>query len=696
MRTDSFGFFWEDKQVIKEKKAPPPKPVPPEKIWELPGYLPNFEKACAYRPVEMTDDEVLQAAIDKHRLEYDIECYRNYAMFGFFCEATGKYILLEKIPEIGQEFDLRKLKWVLQNFEFQTFNGRGYDIPMSEAALAGFDCEQLKAVSDYIIQPKFTPLGEPVRITATDVRKHFKLKKLYATEDRTNKRELNHIDLKEVCPGQASLKAYSARMHTKLMQDLPFHHASSLSLDQIQVLRWYHGNDLQHTAEIRKHLKKEMDLRIQLSSEYGVDVRSKSDAQIAEAVLSQELFRHTGKYPEGTSVAPGTTYKFKPAPWLKFQHPNMQYVFDVVCNLEYEVGMSGRVFLPDALDKMLIPLGTQNYQMGIGGLHSTEKKTAHFARDGYLLADTDVESFYPMLMLLLNIFPERHPLLSNIFKGVVDRRLAAKHRGDKSTANSLKIVVNGTYGKLGEKHSIVYMPDGIIQVCLNGQLSLLMLIERLVMAGIEVVSANTDGVVSKPHESQYELFQSIVKQWQAETALNMEETRYSMLLSRDVNNYIAIKDGNAVIAGKKQSKGWKGKGAYMNFWHEDSLDHNEQLKHNPTALASQEAVIELLKNGTPIEDFIRKCNDVSKYVTVRKVDRGGAYKNGNFLGKTIRYYFATNDQDPIIVVDNGHKVGNTLGAQPLMEMVGEMPADLDKQWYVDKAYKILKEVAYLE
>lgn len=696
MRADSLGFFWEDKVVVKEKKPAPPKPVAPEKIWEQPGYLPNFDKACAYRPVQMTDDEIVQAAIDKHRLEYDIECYRNYTMFGFFCEATGKYILLEKIPELGIDVDLRKLKWILQNFEFQTFNGRGYDVPMSEAALAGFDCAKLKEVSDFIIQKKFTPLGEPIRITAADVRKQYKLKKLYATDDKNDKREINHIDLKEVCPGQASLKAYSARMHTKLMQDLPFHHAANLSLDQIQVLRWYHGNDLHHTAEIRQHLKKEMDLRIQLSSEYGVDVRSKSDAQIAEAVLSQELLRYTGKYPEGITVAPGTKYKFKPAPWLKFQHPNMQYVFDVVCNLDYEVGANGRVFLPDVLEDMLIPLGKQKYQMGIGGLHSTEKKTAHFAKNGYLLADTDVESYYPMLMLLLDIFPERHPLLAHIFKGIVDRRLAAKHRGDKSTANSLKIVVNGTYGKLGEKHSIVYRPDGIIQVCLNGQLSLLMLVERLEMAGIEVVSANTDGIVSKPHESQYELFHSIVNKWKEETGLNMEETRYSMLMSRDVNNYIAIKDENAIVAGKKQSAGWKGKGAYMNFWHEDNIDHNEQLKHNPGALASQEAVIELLKKGTPIEDFIRQCNDVTKYVTVRKVERGGAYKNGEYLGRTIRYYFATEDKDPIVVVDNGHKVGNTLGAKALMEMTGAMPADLDKQWYVDRAYKILKEVAYLE
>lgn len=692
MRKDAIGFFWEDIPVVKEKKPPPPKPVPPERIWEKPDYLPNFQKASLYQPPLMTDEEICDAAVSRLRLEYDIECYHNYAMFGFLCEATGKYILLEKIPELGIDFDLRKLRWILQNFEFQTFNGRNYDLVMSEAALMGFDTYKLKEVSDFIIQKKFDEYGNEIKITPADVRRKFKIKKLYADENKT---PLNHIDIMEVCPGKASLKVYSARMHTRLMQDLPFHHAAMLSLNQIQVLRWYHGNDLHHTKELRGHLKQQMDLRIQLSKEYGVDVRSKSDAQIAEAVLTQELHQLTGQWPEGIKVEAGTRYKFQPAPWLKFEHENMQYVFEVCKSLNYEVGLSGRVSLPAQLEEMLIPIGKQKYQMGIGGLHSTEKKAAHFNRDGYLLADTDVESFYPMLMLLLGIFPERHPQLARVFKGIVDRRLAAKHAGQKAIANALKIVVNGTYGKLGEKHSIIYRPDGIIQVCLNGQLSLLMLIERLELAGIEVVSANTDGIVSKPHEGQYELFHSIVAQWEKDTGLKMEETRYSMLLSRDVNNYIAIKDPEAVVAGKKQKAGWKGKGAYMNFWHPESIDHNEQLKHNPGDLVSQEAVIDYLMNGTTIEDHVNRCNDVTKFITVRQVNRGGAYKNGIYLGKSIRYYMATKDQDPIIVVDNGHKVGNTLGAEPLMEMDGTMPPDVNRQWYIDKAYKVLKDIAYI-
>lgn len=696
MRKDAIGFFWQDIPVVKEVKEKV-RPVPPERIWEAPDYLPNYDKAVLYKPVEMTVDEIIDASIAGHLLEYDIECYHNYLMAGFYCKALNKYILMEKIPDQGIDFDTRKLKWILQNFRFRTFNGRNYDVVMSEAIIAGFNTEQLKEVSDFIIQKKFDEYGNVIKITPRDVRNKFKLKKLYKNDTGKYKLELDHIDLKEVCPGQASLKAYSARMHTHLMQDLPFHHAAYLNASQIQVLRWYHGNDLKHTDEIGMHLSKECELREVMSREYKIDLRSKSDAQIAEAVLKSELERLTGAEAWGTKVQPGTLYRFKPAPWLKFETENMKWVFDKVCSLNYEVGMNGSIFAPQELEDMLIPIGDAHYQMGIGGLHSTEKKAAHFARDGYKLIDTDVESFYPMLMLLLDIFPHQHPRMREVFWNIVQRRLAAKHAGDKSTSNSLKIVINGTYGKLGEKHSIIYRPDGIIQVCLNGQLSLLMLVERLELAGIRVVSANTDGIVSKPREDQEALFKSIIDQWMKETGLKMEDTRYSMLLSRDVNNYIAIKQEGAVTwDGKTQKEGWKGKGKYINFWHKDNIDHNEQLKHHPSNLVSQEAVIEYLKHGKSIEDYVMRCNDVTKFITVRQVNRGGAYKNGEFLGKTIRYYFATADKDPIIVVDNGHKVGNTLGAKPLMTMDGTLPGDLDRQWYIDEAYKILKDIAYLQ
>ena len=43
--------------------------------------------------------------------------------------------------------------------------------------------------------------------------------------------------------------------------------------------------------------------------------------------------------------------------------------------------------------------------MGIGGLHSNEKSTCHVADDNYFIADTDVTSYYPTLILNAGIAP---------------------------------------------------------------------------------------------------------------------------------------------------------------------------------------------------------------------------------------------------------------------------------------------------
>jgi DNA polymerase elongation subunit (family B) len=87
------------------------------------------------------------------------------------------------------------------------------------------------------------------------------------------------------------------------------------------------------------------------------------------------------------------------------------------------------------------------------------------------------------------------PAFNDIYSGWIDRRIAAKRAGDKKVADSLKTLVNGTFGKTGSVWSILYAPDLMLAVTLGGQLSLFMLIEQLELSGLRVVSANTDGVV---------------------------------------------------------------------------------------------------------------------------------------------------------------------------------------------------------
>ena len=116
----------------------------------------------------------------------------------------------------------------------------------------------------------------------------------------------------------------------------------------------------------------------------------------------------------------------------------------------------------------------------------------------------------------------------------------------KTESDGLKIVLNGTFGKLFSKWSILFAPELGIRTTITGQLALLMLIEMMECSGIRVVSANTDGIVLLIPEGMDGIKAQVVQWWEKRTGMEMESTLYRSLHSRDVNNYVAITtDGKA-------------------------------------------------------------------------------------------------------------------------------------------------------
>lgn len=90
--------------------------------------------------------------------------------------------------------------------------------------------------------------------------------------------------------------------------------------------------------------------------------------------------------------------------------------------------------------------------MGIGGLHSCEKSQYVVADENTVLRDCDVSSYYPSIILQQKLSPKAMGKdFITIYQSIVTRRIEAKHRGDKVTADTLKICVNGSFGKLGKE-----------------------------------------------------------------------------------------------------------------------------------------------------------------------------------------------------------------------------------------------------
>lgn len=664
MRNDAIGLWWDDTPPPKPPKAEKPKRTPPERTWELDTYLPGLEEAFAFNVPYFTFEELVDASLKRERLVFDIECYINFFQIAFMSMESGKVI--DFIQTDGHFLDIGSVKWVMENFTIVGFNSWSYDMTMAALALAGLTCAQLKECSDAIIILEERP---------QDVVKRWKAKSLRDSVD--------HIDLIEVAPLRGSLKIYGGRLNVPRMQDLPFPVHRYLAGAQMAIVRWYCVNDLVGTAFLCVALAEQLKLREQLSLETGIDLRSRSDAQIAESVIGDAIYKLNGKRPVKPEIAIGTVYRYRVPLYLQYNSAAMQWALERVRNAQFIVSDEGNVGMPPELAEMQIQIAGSVYRMGIGGLHSSESTVSYQANEDWRIYDRDVESYYPRIMLNQELYPYHLGInFLRVYERIVQRRLDAKRNGDKVVADSLKITINGSFGKLGNKYSILYAPDLLIQVTVTGQLTLLMLIERLELAGIRVVSANTDGIVILCHKTQREQMLAIVSQWEVDTQFKTEESEYRALYSRDVNNYIAIKTDDST----------KTKGVFANPWATEK-NKDERLKKNPTNQICIDAVTALLIKGTPIDHTIRSSRDITKFISVRSV-KGGAVKDGVYLGKSIRWYYATGEEGEIVYAKNGNKVPRSDGAKPAMELPTAFPEDVNFDWYVAEAQKILEGIAY--
>ena len=150
-------------------------------------------------------------------------------------------------------------------------------------------------------------------------------------------------------------------------------------------------------------------------------------------------------------------------------------------------------------------------------------------------------------MSVYKIAPEH--LIRSVFVKLItwlkDTRIEAKHaKGDINgiphdlVALVLKIVINSIYGKLGFAKGDLYDKLAVFKVTINGQLLIMKLCEQLELNNIEVVSANTDGIVVKLYKKHLNDFNRITKEWETYTGLSADSEDYLYYINSDINNYL--------------------------------------------------------------------------------------------------------------------------------------------------------------
>jgi len=609
----------------------------------------------------MTDNEILMHKGFNNILVVDTESYENYFLIAFKHLETGKIILFEN----GE--NPLKLSWIMHNYQTIGFNSIKYDLPIIWYAYRYCCVFTIKKLSNDLIFNSLFPV---------EATKKYNFQ-IYKT---------NHIDLIEVCPLKGSLKLYGARLHAPRIQDLPFVHDKILSQSEIDVVRDYCINDLNTTELLYNNLSEQIQLREQLSIQYRQDLMSKSDAQIAEAIISSEIKQISDKWPSKPKIE-SKTYSYYVPNYIQFQTPELKKVLQIVAAAKFSTDDSGRLVLPAELKGLKIQIGNGVYRLGLGGLHSSEKNVSYKSNEEYGLLDRDVASYYPAVILNQGLYPEHlgQDFLT-VYQTLVDRRLAAKKAKQGSISECLKIAINGTFGKTGSPYSVLYAPNITIQITLTGQLALLMLIENLELLKIQVVSANTDGILIWCAKKQQSEYLNIIQQWEEQTGFITEETKYEAIYSRDVNAYLAVKN----------KKSFKGKNDYYDPWRgKTGKDQYWKFQKNPTTQICIEAIENLIGQNISLEQTIKECKDITKFVVVKNVT-GGAHKDGYYLGKVVRWYYGQNEHGTINYIKNDNKVPDSEGSIPCMDLPKEFPQNINYEWYIKRTIEMLEEIDYIQ
>ena len=618
--------------------------------------LPYKPRAFMQREL-MTDAEILANAGGD--LFVDIESHPNYYLCAFKSLKLNKFIQLECSED--KSFNPQFLSWLLNSYRTIGFNSIGFDLLIIWLSYHIQNSYVLKDAANDLILNGMRP-------------QQLKSKYGFFTY------KTPHIDLIEVAPLKGSLKLYMGRLHAPRIQELPIDHMKELTEEEIEIIKQYNFNDLDGTELLFNFMKERLELRQAMSNEYHEDLMSKSDAQIAEVILTKEIGKINGKRPRRIEIEAGTTYRYSIPNYIEYQSDELKNMLGKIRIAKFIVNSFGKIDLPNEL-KTSVKINKGEYRLGIGGLHSSEKCIAYKADENISIRDDDVVSYYPKITTNLGLYPQScGPAFLEVYNKIIESRIAAKRAKRTTESNGKKIVINGAGGKFSDEWSILYGPDLTIQMTVTGQLALLMLIEMLELSEIQVISANTDGIVKLVRKDQEETLKNVIKVWEQKTGFETEETRYSAYYARDVNAYFAVKTNGEV----------KKKGPYS----EIGSQSGTKLDTNPASLICSDAIEALLSKGIPIDKTIKECKDFTRFVTVRQV-KGGAHKNREYLGKVIRWAYIKGEVGTINYVSNNNKVPDTDGAIPFMDLPLDFPKNINYEWYEKKCNEILEEIGYL-
>lgn len=427
---------------------------------------------------------------------------------------------------------------------------------------------------------------------------------------------------------RVGLKEIQVTMQYPNVQEFVTDWDKPLPLEDFDSMIEYNINDITSTTELLNRCKKDIDLRIAIEDEYGVRVLSKDGVNIGMKILTQKYLEKTGlswwdikdlRSPMG--IIP---LKDVILPFIEYKDPVLQNVLE---EMKTQIVSPGR----KGYENNFI-FGGLRYTVGVGGVHSKNNPEIIIPKEDEMLIDIDVASLYPSMLIEYGFYPKHlGPEFLEVYSQIKDERIEAKHNGDKVKNETLKLALNGLSGNLQNEHNFCYSPFAVMQIRINGQLLLLMLAEKLVEIGCRIVQANTDGLFVLLRKDCYQQANIICREWEQLTKLTLEEERFESMYQYAINDYIAVKEGY------KETKNpdlIKTKGMFIT---------KVLLGKGLSAKIIPEAIIKYFVDGTPVEETVKGCTDIRKFLMSEKTGKQWSVEYMNKeQQRTNRFYASTN------------------------------------------------------
>ena len=481
---------------------------------------------------------------------------------------------------------------------------------------------------------------------------------------------------------RVGLKEMQVTMHYKNVEEYSGEFSQFLPDSEIDSMIKYNINDVESTTELLNRLKDDVQLRLFIEKEYGIDALSMDSVKFGETLLLKKYCEQT-KLSEQyvkTLRSPMDYIPLKDVilPFISYKNPKLQDVLeDMKSQVVYSKERKG-------YEKKFV-LSNVRYSVGVGGIHSLHTPQIFVPNDNEYIGHSDVASMYPSFIIKYKWIP-RHlgKEFWQVYSQIYKERIEAKHSGQKLKNLALKLTLNSVTGKMQQETSWMYDPFSVFKIRINGQLILLMLVDRLLELNCKIVQVNTDGVMYIAQKTQREAVQEAVSEVERLTQLTFESDDYEAFYQYAINDYFGVAKG---YSQSHDPKLIEKKGMFIT---------DPRLGKGLAPAIIPKAVINYFLTKQPTFEYIKSSKDIKDFMMYQRVDKKFKVLHGDEPVQRInRFYASTNDYSLFKVDDTG-KVANMLtksGVTILNEM-NDIPIEnrhVNYQYYIGETNKIISE-----